>query len=41
MGSNQDIEQFMTEHSHSFTTINDEVARYLVTEGQVPLLCGP
>ena len=23
-GSNQDIEQYMTEHSYSFTTINDE-----------------
>lgn len=35
-GSNQDIEQFMTEHSYSFTTINDEAGKIFSDwEGQV------
>lgn len=35
-GSNQDIEQFMTEHSYSFTTINDESGKIFNDwEGQV------
>lgn len=35
-GSNKDIEQYMTEHNYSFTTINDESGKIFSDwEGQV------